>query len=265
MQGTFGEQPAHDRHDRDRDDGDRDGGERDGDRPPVRRRLTHAERSAATRLALLDATVECLAELGYAHTTTAEIVRRAGVSRGAQVHHYPTKAELVVAAVRHLFEGRTAAFVQEFDGLPEADRTLENGIELMWTSVQGPSFRAALELVVGSLPDDRLRPIVAEVLEEFEGTIARRFAERFPALATSPFGATPMLFAFRLIEGAALYRELGLTTVADEMVGTLQALSSLLTPGLASLGTAATGGTDTAAAADPADIPDIADTEGAPT
>ena len=64
---------------------------------PVRR--THAERSATTRTALLDATIECLAELGYSGTTTAEVVRRAGLSRGAQVHHFPTKALLIAAAL----------------------------------------------------------------------------------------------------------------------------------------------------------------------
>src|SRR5205085_9670279 len=69
-------------------------------------RRTQAERRAETRGRLLDATLECLAELGYAGTTTTEVVRRAGLSRGAQVHDFPTKAELVVAAVEHLFQRR---------------------------------------------------------------------------------------------------------------------------------------------------------------
>src|SRR5438045_9398121 len=66
------------------------------------RRRTQAERTASTRAALLDATIDCLVEYGYAHLTTTRVVERAGVSRGAQVHHFPTKAELVSEAGRPL-------------------------------------------------------------------------------------------------------------------------------------------------------------------
>ena len=57
------------------------------------------ERSRATQIRLLDATVDCLVEHGWAGTTTTVVAARAGVSRGAQLHHYPTKSALVIAAV----------------------------------------------------------------------------------------------------------------------------------------------------------------------
>lgn len=200
--------------------------------PVPRRRLTHAERSASTRAALLEATIDCLAELGFAHTSTNEITRRAGVSRGAQVHHYPTKTDLVVAAVRHLFEKRTGEFIEHFDALPEAQRTLANGIDLLWAEVQGTTFRAAIELAVAGLTDPELKPVVVDVITDFERTIGDHFAARFPQVAGSPFGATPMIFAFRLLESAALYRELGMVASAEEMVGALRVLSVMLAPSL---------------------------------
>ena len=67
------------------------------------------ERSAETRKRLLDATVDCLFERGYAGTTTAEIAGRAGFSKGAQLHHFPTKEKLVISALEYLFELRLAA------------------------------------------------------------------------------------------------------------------------------------------------------------
>ncbi|MFI2533416.1 TetR/AcrR family transcriptional regulator, partial [Rhodococcus erythropolis] len=67
---------------------------------------TQAERTAAMRGRLLDAAVESLVELGYARTSTQEIARRAGVSRGTQLHHFPTKESLVVAAVEYLVDKR---------------------------------------------------------------------------------------------------------------------------------------------------------------
>ena len=60
------------------------------------------------RARLLEATVECLVERGFAGTSTTLVSERAGVSRGAQLHHFPTKNDLVVAAVEHLTEVRGA-------------------------------------------------------------------------------------------------------------------------------------------------------------
>ena len=73
------------------------------------------KRSVATRAALLDAAIECLVKRGYAATTTIETARRAGVSRGAELHHFPSKAELLTTAVDHLFDRRRAEFGNRFD------------------------------------------------------------------------------------------------------------------------------------------------------
>src|SRR5580693_949170 len=67
---------------------------------------TQQQRRDETRRALLDAVVESLIEVGFARTTTLEVQRRADVSRGALLHHFPSKAELLVAAVDHLAEMR---------------------------------------------------------------------------------------------------------------------------------------------------------------
>src|SRR5437773_8551518 len=67
---------------------------------------TQQQRRDETRRALLDAAVESLIEVGFSRTTTLEVQRRADVSRGALLHHFPSKAELLVAAVDHLAEMR---------------------------------------------------------------------------------------------------------------------------------------------------------------
>src|SRR5580704_16496580 len=86
--------------------------------PPARVRRTQQERSAAMRLRLLDAAVDCLYELGYSGTTTIEVAARAGVSRGAQLHHFPTKEKLVTEAVRHVLAKRLDEFRGAFASLP---------------------------------------------------------------------------------------------------------------------------------------------------
>src|SRR5258707_3556139 len=122
------------------------------------RRRTQEERSAATKGRLLDATLECMAELGYARTTTTEIAERGGVSRGAQLHHFATKAELVTEAVEHLFERRDQEFREAFAKLPADPSRSPAAVDLLWSMVAGPTVHASLELVVSASNREQLRP-----------------------------------------------------------------------------------------------------------
>ena len=70
---------------------------------PLRVRRTQVERSEEMRRRILDAAVDLLAQKGYAGFRTADVAEIAGVSRGAQTHHFPSKDDLVVAVVAHVF------------------------------------------------------------------------------------------------------------------------------------------------------------------
>jgi AcrR family transcriptional regulator len=166
-------------------------------------RRTQEERSAATRARLLDATIDCLSDLGYARTTTTEIAERAGVSRGAQLHHFPTKAELVTTAVEHLFERRTEEFRKAFATLPaNVDRTAA-AVDLLWSMVCGPTFYAWLELVVAARTDPELRATVSAIGRRFADTIDRTHRELFPSVSNPFFELAPM-FTFGLLQGLAV-------------------------------------------------------------
>ncbi|WP_431825642.1 TetR/AcrR family transcriptional regulator [Burkholderia sp. F1] len=75
--------------------------------PPRARRSQH-ERSASARFALISATLDCLMEIGVAKTSITEICKRAGLSRGALLHHFPHKNELLVASYMVWLEGKLA-------------------------------------------------------------------------------------------------------------------------------------------------------------
>ena len=108
------------------------------------RRRTQAERTATTRAALLTATVDCLVDRGYRGTTTTAVARRAGVSHGALLHHFPAKVDLLTAAVAHLFDQRTTEFRKAMADLPpEADRG-PAAVDLLWAMFSGPTFLAWL-------------------------------------------------------------------------------------------------------------------------
>jgi AcrR family transcriptional regulator len=67
-------------------------------------RRSQAERSQATREALIGAARRLFAKRGYAGVGTEEIVRAAGLTRGALYHHFGGKRELL-AAVYERIEG----------------------------------------------------------------------------------------------------------------------------------------------------------------
>ena len=198
------------------------------DRP----RRTQAERRASTRGRLLDATLACLGDLGYAHTTTPEIARRAGLSRGAQLHHFPTKAELVTAAVEHLFERRYQEFRAAFAEVPAGADRYAAAIDILWSMVSGPTFHAWLELAVASRTDPELRRAIEGLTGKLRDLIAETFRELFGNThADHPFFAVAPHFAFALLDGLALERIAGGDDAeAMQVIDALKALARLTMP-----------------------------------
>jgi len=142
-------------------------------------RTPQGERTRAMRRRLLEATVECLVELGWAGTTTTVVSERAGVSRGAQLHHFPSKQDLVVAAVEHLSERRRDDMVAAAADLPEKGRT-RAVLDVLAAQFVSPVFFAALELWVAARTDAELRSAV--------GPLERRIGRETHAYALELFG-----------------------------------------------------------------------------
>jgi AcrR family transcriptional regulator len=124
-------------------------------------RATQAERTAAMRARLLEATVELLVERGFANMSTTMVSERAGVSRGAQLHHFPTKNDLVVAAVEHLTEQRRVELAEAVARLPRGKRRTRAMLEVLGDHFASPVFIAALELWVAARTDETLFASVA--------------------------------------------------------------------------------------------------------
>jgi AcrR family transcriptional regulator len=146
----------------------------------ARTRRTQAERSAAMRTRLLDATVECLVKYGYAGTTTPRVAKIAGVTRGAQIHHFPSKEDLVVAAIEHLAQQRTQAAIQEFGRVNVSADPVATVLDFLWESHQGPLFVATMELWVASRTDPVLAHQVARVEPLVNSTLITAIAQIMP-------------------------------------------------------------------------------------
>jgi len=126
-------------------------------------RRTNQERTATTRALVLNATIDQLAEAGYGRTTTVEVAERAGVSRGALVHHFSTRSDLVLAALEYLCERRLVELEAGISRLSATEDRLSAFVDLMWSTFDGPLFTAQLELWMAARTDPdlfaRLHPL----------------------------------------------------------------------------------------------------------
>ncbi|MEA5360797.1 helix-turn-helix domain-containing protein [Amycolatopsis sp., V23-08] len=133
------------------------------------------KRAWDTRERILAAAVTCLAEDGYAATTTSRIQERAGVSRGSLLHQFPSRDDLLIAAVQHLAIQRSGQV-----GVPEAAGTIDDAIEQIWLTFHGPLFKAALQLWAAA----QHNPQLAAALRPPEHELGRHIRE----LITGLFG-----------------------------------------------------------------------------
>ncbi|QUH03270.1 TetR/AcrR family transcriptional regulator [Saccharopolyspora erythraea] len=133
------------------------------------------DRSRATRRRLLEAAVDSLAEHGWTGTTVSVVAERAGVSRGAAQHHFPTREDLVTAAVSHVTDARISEIHEQITKLPRGKGRTEGVVDILVRLYTGTVFRAALQLWVAASSDEALREQVVPV-EARVGREAHRLA-----------------------------------------------------------------------------------------
>lgn len=165
------------------------------------------------RQRLLEATVDCLVENGWSATSTTLVSERAGVSRGAQLHHFPTKQNLVFAAVEHLTELRSSELTAAASQLPGGRERTRAVLEMLADHFTSPVFTAALELWVAARTDPRLHAEVVP-LEQRVGRDVHRLTVELLGVDEKKPGARELVQAT-----LDLVRGLGLAnTISDDHV-----------------------------------------------
>ena len=169
-------------------------------------RTRQRAKSENTRTTILDAAIRCFYERGYNNTTTEKVAREAGVSRGAMLHHFPSRFDLIKAGVNHLHQQRLEQFEEQERQIQEnAEHSLiEEGIDNYWAQLHSPLFTVWNELRVAARTDADLNNILKPAAREFEAKFTKITASVFPDLALSEeFERANFLSAY-LLEGMAL-------------------------------------------------------------
>jgi len=121
-----------------------------------RRRVPNAERSARTREKLILATIDCLYEFGYHQTTTILVAKRASVSRGAMLHQFSNKAEMMLATAQYISTLRGELHRDRLEPLETSEEKFMALIDILWEAMLSPSGVARIELMLSSRSDPDL-------------------------------------------------------------------------------------------------------------
>jgi AcrR family transcriptional regulator len=166
-------------------------------------------KSSQTRVGILEAAIDCLAKHGYARTTTQLIAETAGISRGAMLHHYATKAELIEAIIAYSFYKRMESLANGVRNISERQRVQEfAGLEILWESFLTREYKAYVELNIASRTDAEVREIFIPQARRFTQAWRDEGIRVFPEWSAHPARlAHASDLAEAVMEGLALNAE----------------------------------------------------------
>lgn len=174
----------------------------------VQERQRQADRSRETRRKLMEATVDCLVERGWSGTTTVLVAERAGVSRGAQLHHFRTRGELVAAAVEHVGTVGVGDMIARAEALSGSRDRTRAVVEFITEFFASPLFTAALELWVAARTDPSLTELVVPLQARLGRECHRIAVELLGADESRPGVREAVQATLDLARGLALANQL---------------------------------------------------------
>lgn len=169
------------------------------------RRRTRAEQTAATKLAILDALVECLIEDGYAGLSTRAVAERAGVAQSTLMHHLPTRDAFLVEGVTHLAMrlADEALDALEITGL-RAPNQREAILDQAWKKFTSPPAVAAAQMWAAAWVEPELAATLRDIEQRLSGIIVASIGAVFSELADDPEFPATLDMALTLIRGLVM-------------------------------------------------------------
>ena len=167
-------------------------------------------KSVQTRVTILEAAIDCLQRHGYGRTTTQLIAEMAGISRGAMLHHYATKQDLIASVIDYTMYKRMEVFIDGVRALKDSDRIADvAGMEVVWESLLTREFGAYLELSIAARTDAELAEIFLPKARRYDQTELAEVIRAFPGWAELPAAyALAMDYCNTAMQGLLVSREI---------------------------------------------------------
>lgn len=163
-----------------------------------------AIKSAKTRARLIEATIRCLVKYGYFNTTTLKVAEDAGLSRGAMLHHFENRLQLLQATLIELHHKQLRAFRRSAGTLDHDASTL---LHAYWDQLTRPNFIAFQELAMASRTDKDIAATLEPVRLEFRERWHDLAIELFPEWGDDPKAfRIALALAQSTLEGMAINR-----------------------------------------------------------
>jgi AcrR family transcriptional regulator len=171
----------------------------------------NAERTARMRERILVATLDQIYECGILAASTPEIVKRAGVSRGAMLHHFPTKEMLIGAAVEKLLTDEIADLRNVAAAYAEHEKSIDDFVDYLWERFSGRLFMITMDFLSSARTDDKLREAVVPISLNFHQSLNEIWSQFFKYQQKSPAQVQTLLNTT-----LCLMRGMGVQTVIKE-------------------------------------------------
>jgi AcrR family transcriptional regulator len=182
---------------------------------PMRR--TNTERTSEMRLRLIRATIDILFENSYAAATTIEVAKRARVSRGAMLHHFPSRIELLLATAEHIIVEQRQYRIDRLSSVDNDWNRFLAAADVSWEVQKQPATIALLEIMLAARSDRELRKRMAPLLREMSAMRAESAARFATTLGVSDVKALDELILVHLASLRGLAISLMFTQSPDEV------------------------------------------------
>ncbi len=138
-------------------------------------------KSGETRIRILEAAIDCLVEKGYSRLSANEVTVRAGISRGAMHHHFPSRLDLVGELIEYLFHQRMHHYLSGYlKAVQKSSDFVATATELHWKSVQTREYGAIVEIAVAARTDAELDAHYLPAARRFDKVWTDEMIRAFP-------------------------------------------------------------------------------------
>ena len=168
-------------------------------------------KSARTQTKIMIATLDCIYEIGLHKTSTIKITKKAGVSRGALLHHFPNKEILVSSAVNYLLETEIADIRKVADAYAHEEMTIDDFIDNLWERFSGRLFMITMDFLSVARTDDKLRDAISPISLKFHASLNEIWTQFF-----TPRGVAEEQVRALLNATLAMLRGMGVQTITRD-------------------------------------------------